>query len=88
MVGQQPAELGGLQDMFVTFLAHQGDESLVCLKVKPTVTNEMKDVPGALPHHALQITPRLPLKPNQIQQASAPQVFDGFSNSFPFTVYV
>ena len=47
----------------------QRDHAFIGRAVKATVADEVKDVPWAAAHGALQIAPRLALQPFQINQA-------------------
>ena len=69
MIGQQAAQLGRQHPMGAAVLIGQRDHALIGVAVKSAVTDEVKDVPRTAAHRSLQVAPRLPLQPLQIDQA-------------------
>ena len=60
--------------MSATGLIGQRDHAFIGGTVKTAVTDEVKDVPRAAAHRALQVAPRLPLQPFQIDQTLLLQI--------------
>ena len=60
--------------MFATLIAREGYGTFLRLRVEASVTDEVEDMPGTVPHGSLQITPSLPFEPGKLHQPSCLQV--------------
>lgn len=88
MLGQQQAQIPCAKEPRAPVLVGQRDDALVGAVVEAAVPDEVQDVPSALVHRALQITPCLTLDPGELHLAVTLQCREGHVQPAPLALDV
>ena len=69
MVPQDASETGRPLVVGLSVRAGERDDALLAVLVEAAVADEVEDVPGALLQRLLEVLPRLPGEPRELDQA-------------------